>query len=223
MKNDFLYKVSLRVGPSLVVFLASLLFASCRIKTHGQRYRTQLDDRDVPIIASFWHYSFFFVFYYLRKDAGVVMVSASKDGEYIDRIAKKFNFATVRGSRKKGGFKAIKSLIRYMREGRHSGIVADGSQGPPLVVQAGSIVLASRAGVPILPMVWSCSRYKRFGSWDGTALPMPFSRIDFFHGQPLDVPPKIKADEIEKYRVILETRLNDLYREAWALYGKNEH
>ena len=223
MRNDFLYRVSLRVGPSLVVFLASLLFASCRIKTHGQRYRDQLDARDVPLIASFWHYSFFFVFYYLRKDAGVVMVSASKDGEYIDRVAKKFNFATVRGSRKKGGFKAIKSLIRYMREGRHSGIVADGSQGPPLVVQAGSIVLASRAGVPILPMVWSCSRYKRFGSWDGTALPMPFSRIDFFHGQPLDIPPKIKADEIEKYRVILETRLNDLYREAWALYGKKEH
>ena len=223
MKDGFLYQVSLRVAPSLVVWIASVLFATCRIKTHGQEYRSQLDARDVPFIASFWHYTFFFVFYYLRKDHGVVMVSASRDGEYISRVARKFGFRTVRGSRKKGGLKAIKSLIRSMRDGRNSGIVADGSQGPPRVVQAGCIVLASRAGVPILPMLWSCDRYKRFGSWDGTALPRPFSQIDFFYGEPLDVPPKIKADEIEEYRVDLEERLNDLYGKAWALHGKSEH
>ncbi len=218
-----MYQVSLRVVPSLVVWLTSSLFMTCRLKTHGQKYRDQLDARNVPIVATFWHYTLFYTFYYLRKDHAVVMVSASKDGEYISRVAKKLGFATVRGSRKKGGMQAIKSLIRSMRDGSNAGIVADGSQGPPRVVQAGSIVLASRAGVPILPMLWSCDRYKRFGSWDGTALPMPFSKIDFFYGEPIDVPLKIKGDEIEKYRVILEKRLNDLYSKAWALHGKNEH
>jgi len=223
MKNGFLYQISLRIIPYIYVCITSLLFMTCRIKTHGQEYRSQLDSQNVPIIASFWHYTIFYVFYYLRKDSAVVMVSASKDGEYINRVAQKLGFATVRGSRKKGGMQAIKSLIRNMRAGRNAGIVADGSQGPPRIVQAGSIVLASRTAAPILPMVWSCDRYKRFGSWDGTALPLPFSKIDFFYGEPVIVPPKIKSEDFEQYRLLLEERLNDLYTKAWALQDKTEH
>jgi len=223
MKDGFWYRVSLGVVPFVFVWLTRFWFLTCHIKTHGQSYRDQINSRQVPAVATFWHYSFMFVFYYLRKDSAVVMVSASKDGEYISRVANKLGYETVRGSRKKGGMQAIKALIRHMRGGKNTGIVADGSQGPPRVVQAGSIVLASRACAPILPMVWSCNRYKRFGSWDGTVLPYPFSRIDFFYGEPLDVPPKIKSEEIEKYRLLLEQRLNGLYDEAWKLQGRTKH
>ena len=223
MKDGFWYRVSLSVVPFVFVWLTRIWFFTCRIKTHGQSYRDQINSRQVPVVATFWHYSFMFVFYYLRKDSAVAMVSASKDGEYISRVARKLGHETVRGSRKKGGMQAIKALIRHMRAGKNAAIVADGSQGPALVVQAGCIVLASRAGAPVLPMVWSCNRYKRFGSWDGTVLPYPFSRVDFFYGEPLDVPAKIKSEEIEKYRLILEQRLNDLYDEAWAFQGKKEH
>lgn len=223
MKDGLLYRVSLRVVPFVFVWLTRIWFATCRIRTHGQEYRDQVNAQGGPVVASFWHYTIFFIFYYMRKESGVAMVSASKDGEYISRVANKFGFETVRGSRKKGGMQAIKGLIRNMREGRNAAIVADGSQGPARVVQAGSIVLASRTGTPVLPMLWSCSRYKRFGSWDGTVLPYPFSRIDFFYGEPLEIPPKIKAEEVEKYRLILEKRLNDLYVKAWKQQGRTEH
>lgn len=223
MKNDFLYKVSLRLLPFLVIWLTRILFATCRITTHGQQFRDQITKRNVPYVAAFWHYTFMFIFYCLRGESGVVMVSGSKDGEYISRLAQKLGYETVRGSKKKGGMLAIKGLIRHVRKGENAGIVADGSQGPPRIVQAGCIVLASLTGSPVLPMLWSCNRYKRFGSWDGTAIPLPFSRIDFFYGEPLDVPSKLKADEIEEYRVVLENRLNDLYTEAWAIQGKKEH
>ena len=73
------------------------------------------------------------------------------------------------------------------------------------------------------PMGWSCSRYIRFRSWDNTAIPYPFSKVDFFYGEPLQVPPKIKTEAIEEYRVILEDRLNALYKESWALHGKSQH
>ncbi len=223
MKDGLLYRVSLRVVPFVFVWLTRIWFATCRIRTHGQEYRDQVNAQGGPVVASFWHYTIFFIFYYMRKESGVAMVSASKDGEYISRVANKFGFETVRGSRKKGGMQAIKGLIRNMREGRNAAIVADGSQGPARVVQAGSIVLASRTGTPVLPMLWSCSRYKRFGSWDGTVLPYPFSRIDFFYGEPLEVPPKIKAEEVNNYRLILEKRLNDLYAKAWKKQGRTEH
>ena len=223
MKEGFWYRFFLRVVPVVFLWLSVILFATCRIKVHGQKYWDQIEARQGPAIGSFWHYSIFFILYFMRKKNGVAMVSASRDGEFVNRIVRKMGYETVRGSRKKGGVQAIKGLIRHMREGKNAAIVADGSQGPERIVQAGCIVLASRAGAPILPMLWSCSRYKRFGSWDGTALPLPFSKIDFFYGEPLDVPPKIKSEEVEKYRMILENRLNDLYNEAWVLHGKTEH
>lgn len=223
MKGGFWYGVSLRVVPFIFVWLIRIWFATCRIRIHGQKYRDQINDSKGPAVATFWHYTIFFIFYFMRKESAVAMVSASKDGEYISRVANKMGFATVRGSRKKGGMQAIKGLIRYMREGRNAALVADGSQGPARVVQAGSIILSSHAEAPVLPMLWSCNRYKRFGSWDGTVLPYPFSRIDFFYGEPLVVPSKIKSEEVEKYRLILEKRLNDLYDKAWKQQGRTEH
>ncbi|MEN8198881.1 MAG: lysophospholipid acyltransferase family protein [Thermodesulfobacteriota bacterium] len=221
MKDGVLYRLSLRLLPVFFVGLTRIWFATCRVKTHGREYLEQV--RQGPAVATFWHYTILFIFYYMRKESAVAMVSGSRDGEYISRIANRLGYETVRGSRKKGGLQAIKGLIRHMRQGRNAAIVADGSQGPARVVQAGCIVLASRTGAPVLPMLWSCNRYRRFGSWDGTALPMPFSRIDFFFAEPLTVPAKLGPEGVEKYRIILEKRLNMLYDEAWALQGKTKH
>lgn len=221
MKGSFFYRLSLQVLPLLFVWLTRIWFSTCRVRTHNKHYWEQT--RTSPMVASFYHYTILFIFYYLRHESGVAMVSASRDGEYISRVANRLGVETVRGSRKKGGMQAIKSLIRSVREGKKAAIVADGSQGPAQVVQAGCIVLASHTGVPVLPMLWSCNRYKRFNSWDGTVLPMPFSRIDFFFGEPLIVPPRVNSEEVEKYRLILEDRLNDLYEKAWDLQGKTEH
>ena len=153
----------------------------------------------------------------------MVMVSSSRDGEYIARLAHHFRFSTVRGSSNRKGVQALKDLIKATRSGSNTAMVADGSQGPPRVAQPGSILLASRSGAPIVPMAWSASRYLAIRSWDRTAFPKPFARVDFFVGEPLAVPPEIKGDGIEEYRLLLEERLNRLYREAWELHGRGAH
>lgn len=223
MKEGFWYRCALRLVPVIYFWISVLLFSTCRVRVHGQKYWDRIEESAEPVVASVWHYTLFYVLYFMRKKGVVAMVSASRDGEFVNRIVRGMGYETVRGSRKKGGVQAIKSMIREVRSGKNAAIVADGSQGPARIVQAGCIVLASRAKVPILPMLWSCSRYKRFGSWDGTALPLPFSRIDYFFGEPLDVPAKLKSDGIEEYRLLLEQRLNMLYAEAWAIHGKKEH
>lgn len=223
MKDGFWYRLSLKGVSGLFFCLSVLLFSSCRIKIHGQNYWGQIEASKRPAIATFWHYSIFFILYFMRKKKGVAMVSASRDGEYVNRIVRDLGYETVRGSRSRGGVQALKGMIRHIRQGRNAAIVADGSQGPARVVQAGSIVLASKTGAPILPMLWSCSRHLRFGSWDGTAIPLPFTRIDFFYGRPLEVPEKIKSPEVERYRLLLEERLNVLYVKAWGLQGRQGH
>lgn len=223
MKDGLLYNLSLHAVPFFFVWLIRIWFGTCRVTIHGQEHMDRLKAKKAPVIGSFWHYGVLYILYFFRGESGVAMVSASRDGEYVSRIVEKLGNQTVRGSRKKGGMQAIIKLIRAVREGHNAILVADGSQGPARVAQAGSLMLASHTGAPVLPMAWSCSRYKRFGSWDGTALPLPFSRIDFFYGAPMQVPPDLKGDDLEKYRLELEKRLNMLYAQAWTLHGKVEH
>jgi hypothetical protein len=223
VKNGLLNKLLVRVLPFLVSWLLRLLFATCRVKEHGTAYREEAESYQKAIIAAFWHYSLVYVFYHLRKDPAAVLVSASEDGEYIARLAHHLNFLTVRGSSNRRGMRALRELISCLEEGTHVGIVADGSQGPARQAQAGAVLLASKTGSPILPIAWSASRSFIFDSWDRTAIPKPFSRIDFFYGKVIWVPAGIDSGGLEDYRYQFQEQLNKLYRQAWSLQDRQAH
>ena len=221
-KSSLLYNLSVTVLPFVISVILRLWFATCKVVEHGFENRRQVD-RGNSVIAVFWHYSLVYIFYHLRKDRAAVLVSASEDGEYIARLAHCLNFDTIRGSSNRRGLLALKEMLAYLDEGGNAGIVADGSQGPPQVAQAGTILLASKSGAPILPVAWSASRSFAFNSWDHTCIPKPFSRIDFFYGAPLFIPQGLERKEIEHYRQLLEQQMNELHRGAWALHGKKKH
>jgi lysophospholipid acyltransferase (LPLAT)-like uncharacterized protein len=207
----------------MFAWLMRLWFYSCRVTIHNQEHCFHAEEKDKTGIATFWHYSIIYVLYHMRKYSGTAMVSASRDGEYIARLAEKFGFDTVRGSRNNKGVEGLKAMLRAIRNGSNGAIVADGSQGPPRIVQAGAILLASRTGAPIIPMVCAASRYFTINSWDRTIIPKPFSSIDYYYGEPLFVPAKLKPEELEGYRLRLEERLNKIYGRAWQKYGKAAH
>ena len=213
----------LRVVPVTLALLMRLWFATCRVRVHNLDNFLDPKKTGKPVIASFWHYSIIYFFYFVRGNRVTAMVSASRDGEYIARLARQFGYTAARGSRNNKGVEGLKVLFRAIRSGDNCALVADGSQGPPRVAQPGAILLASRSGAPILPMVWSAERYFTIRSWDRTVIPKPFSRIDYFYGEPLFVPADLKSDGIEEYRLLLEQRLNALYAEAWGQYSKDEH
>lgn len=222
MKQNFVYKVSIRVVPFVISLILRLWFATCRVKEHGLEYRQEAEQKK-SVVAVFWHHCLVYVFYHLKNEQAAVLVSASEDGEYIARLAQCLDFITVRGSSNRGGLRALKRLLGYLDSGCHVGMVADGSQGPPLVAQAGSILLASKSGAPVLPIGWSASRSFCFNSWDHTCMPRPFSRIDFFYGKPLSIPQDLEREDIEKYRLRLEEEMNNLYRTAWSHFRKEIH
>ncbi len=152
------------------------------------------------------------------------MVSASKDAEYISRLLNNMGFVTVRGSRGKGGLKAIQQMGTVMKnERKNAAIIADGSQGPPRQAQAGAVFLASKTNTPILPLAWSAKNFKAVRSWDRTMLPLPFSKMVLCYGKPIHVPEKLKAADLEHYRLELEKSLNDLYTQAWGYFERQDH
>jgi lysophospholipid acyltransferase (LPLAT)-like uncharacterized protein len=174
-------------------------------------------------IAAFWHYSFLFLFHYFRGFHAAAMVSASKDGEYIARLAQLLGHVPVRGSSNRGGVKALREMIEQLRQGHNGAIVADGSQGPARKAQAGCILMASKTGKPIFPVAWAADRVLIFKSWDRTAVPLPFATIVVHHGEPIPVPPSVNAEQVEAYRLELEQSLNRLYAAAWQEVGRGAH
>ncbi|OIP47091.1 MAG: hypothetical protein COZ12_01520 [Deltaproteobacteria bacterium CG_4_10_14_3_um_filter_60_8] len=209
------------VVPPLYRLVSWLLFNSCRVEKVG--LEKLHPNGDAHCIMAFWHYSVFYTLHLCRGMSAVAMVSGSTDGEYVARLLHALGIATVRGSRGKGGLAALKKMAAAMAQGRSGAIVADGSQGPPLIVQAGAILLASRTGQAIVPIAWSANRYFTFNSWDRTILPRPFARLFLICGAPMRVPAELRKDDIERYRLQLEERLLAIYRQAWERFGREGH
>lgn len=223
--KNFWYQLSLRLGPHLFRLITRLLFATCRVEHNYIENINRCEGHAKPFIAAFWHYSIIYIVgcSKARGRKWVAMVSASKDGEYIARILKVMGCEVVRGSRSKGGLGALKDMLFSLAKGLDAAIVADGSKGPARTVQAGVIMLSSKSGSPILPVAWAADRYIAFRSWDRTVLPKPFARISIWYGEPMQVPSDVKREELERYRLELEKRLNSLYISAWARFGKKGH
>ena len=220
---DFWYKCSLAVAPPVVATLLRGWFATCRLRVRGRERMEEAVREHGAAIAAFWHYSFLYFFYHLRAYSAAVMVSSSRDGEYIARLAERFHHQPVRGSSNQRGFRALREMVELMRRGSNAGIVADGSQGPARRAQSGAILMASKSGRPILPMAWAADRYIAVNSWDRTLIPKPFATIVLHHGEPLFVPTPVSHAEVEVFRQELEARLNALYDEVWGEFGLPAH
>lgn len=223
MTEGVLNSLLLRVVPRCLAVIMRVWFFTCRVRLHNPENFLDPKKTGQPVVASFWHYSIVYFLYSQRGNAATAMVSSSRDGEYLARLAEEFGFDTARGSRNNKGVEALKNMLRAVRGGNSGAIVADGSQGPPRIAQPGAILLASRTGAPVLPMLWAASRYFTVRSWDRTVVPKPFARIDFYYGEPIQVPAQLKAEGIEEYRLLLEHRLNELYDRAWSQYNKAGH
>ncbi|MCW5201269.1 lysophospholipid acyltransferase family protein [Desulfobulbus sp. F4] len=223
MKNlsRLFYNTSIAVIPRFYVTLSSLWFSSCCLEVRDQENLDKVLAHGAGVVP-FWHYSVFYMLYHLRQYPGVAMISASKDGEYIARVAHLLNFETVRGSSNRFGVRALKGMVDHVKQGKNAGIVADGSQGPPLKVQPGAVLLASKSGSPIMPIVWAVTRYKAFNSWDRTVIPLPFSSIILQYGELIWVEPELTSDLVENYRLQLEKAMNRMYQELWREVGRRD-
>lgn len=152
-------------------------------------------------VYAFWHCKQAFLLYAYRGRKLSILVSMSKDGEYIARVIKRAGMTTVRGSSSRGGMKALLGLIAKTREGYSPVFTPDGPRGPAKTVQQGVIYLAKKTGLPVVPVSCATSRQIVFKSWDRFELPLPFSRTSVVEGEPLvigaDDSPEQSAERIK--------------------------
>jgi len=193
----------LEILPPVAAALVKLALHTCSIiHIEGKDYS------ETALYAT-WHQRMSFFARYLANKHLIIMISSSRDGEYGARMAKYLGFGYVRGSSTRGGIKALKSMIDYLKKGRSVGILADGPLGPPRIAKLGPILIARESGVPIVPIVWGCNRFWTLNSWDRYLIPRPFSKIVIRYGEPIFVPFDTKLPEnLEFYKKRLQDILN---------------
>jgi lysophospholipid acyltransferase (LPLAT)-like uncharacterized protein len=201
----------------LIRLLFALLFLTCRVTVKEQEvietYRKNHPGKG--LLYASWHRGLSFFIYYFRFQKGVVMASASKDGELAAQTAKRHGWIVVRGSSSYRGSEALREMVPYVKKGYRAGLVVDAPRGPAHVSKIGIVIASRLSGVPIVPLMWSADRYWRLKSWDRTIIPKPFSRIVLLYGNNLiEVPGKASREECEAYRQQLDETLNSLMEQT---------
>lgn len=184
---------------------------------------------DMPVIIAFWHGQHFMMpFLKLKQYSAKVLISRHRDGEFNAIAAERLNVGTVRGSgdhgtefHRKGGVGAFKMMLRTLEEKINMALTAD---VPKIARKAGLgiIMLARESGRPILPVAIATSRFKRLNNWDRTVIHLPFGRGVIAAGEILWVPPDADGETMQRLRVQLEERLNEVTSRAYRLVGRDE-
>jgi lysophospholipid acyltransferase (LPLAT)-like uncharacterized protein len=183
----------------------------------GATWRVQQIAVDEPLarggtlIGAFWHRALFPAAWRFRDLGAVIPVSRSRDGDRIVAVLDRLGFGpSPRGSSSRGGAAALAGAIRSAREGRSIGVLCDGPRGPARRCKPGVLAIARATGLPLHPVAVAAHPALRFPSWDRTILPLPFARVVFAAGDPIEVPPETTAEELEALRERLERELERL-------------
>jgi lysophospholipid acyltransferase (LPLAT)-like uncharacterized protein len=161
-----------------------------------------------PLLWAFWHNRLFVMPYMFERffagRAGAALASASKDGEIIAAVMKRFGIRPIRGSSSRRGGAALVEMRRAINDGNIMALTPDGPRGPRYHVNPGLIKLAQVAGGTVLPIHVAYSACWRLKSWDGFMIPKPFARIEITFDRLHPVAATSSDEAFEQERVQFE-------------------
>ena len=173
---------------------------------------------DVPVVPCGWHQRIIISALFLRSliPRGLrlgFLISPSREGEFISRVALAHEALTIRGSSSRTGREAMVALVRAVRSERISPTMyGDGPRGPAGVFKPGAAILARRTGAPLFLVGCAASRYWQLGSWDKGRIPKPFARITIAVGEPWPIGELEDAQHADRISEEIGHRLDELDR-----------
>ena len=156
--SPFVKWLKLSVLPPVAAALMRGVARSMRYETRGHEAVDALYREGHHAILAFWHGQQLMMLFGYRGTGTHALISQHGDGEIIARIVARFGHKAVRGSSTRGGAGALRALIKLGRSGQDVAVTPDGPKGPRQVVKLGVIQMAKASGLPIVPMVFACSK-----------------------------------------------------------------
>lgn len=218
-------KIKLR-HPLLIRWVALVMGFVSRVWLGTLRYRFVYDDPSLApenmgragrhVVYLFWHEMLLLPAYTHARRRIAVLISQHADGELIAQIIRMLGGRSVRGSTNKKGLTAVRGLMRRGRVG-HLAITPDGPRGPRRQVQPGAVYVASRTGMPLVPVGCAFADCWRNRNWDRMALPKPGTLGQCVVGRAIEVPSDLDRDGLEEYRQIVQAAMDEVQARAEEL------
>ena len=193
------YRVMFFVTKYLSYIIVSFLGRTLSYKIEG-------NPPSKKVIYAFWHRNIAPLMYYHRNRDIAILISPSKDGEFIAGPAQLFGFKTVRGSSSKKNTTALREMVRVSQESSIA-ITPDGPKGPAKIPKGGVLYLAYLTKLPIVGVNVSLDKAWIYNTWDKLRIPKPMAEVKISYTEPINVETK---DEIEsKMRDLIELMNED--------------
>ena len=216
--------VTLLIGFILNMVIRFIGFTSKIVSEKGKENLKPFEKNQAPVIFAMWHNRPFYLMYYhvntLRNKLQipqVVLVSESRDGQFIANNLKMWGVKSVRGSSTRGAKKALKEMFGFLRKKVSVVVTPDGPLGPAYEFKLGVLGLSQLSSAPIVPITWYADKYWALGTWDKFMIPKPFSRIAVQIGEPIYIDKKIKDEALlEEKRLEVQKKMMDLIEAAKA-------
>lgn len=222
---SFLKTFIKRLGKSIAVhhilsvfgymYLQGVVYTS-RWKIIGKEHAS-FWEQGQPALIAVWHERLLLAGHPCLKRPLTILASAHRDGQVIATFLKRLKFGIIEGSTGRGGERALRLMLKHLRQNKPLMIATDGPRGPRHRVQPGIIGLARLTGVPIVPIAWSVRNVKRLKTWDRLMVPLPFNHGVIEWGQPFIVH-KNEEDQVSLDR--LQKRMIDLAQRVDAHWGE---
>lgn len=219
--NGHFFALKIFITSFAASILLRLLHSSLRWKVVGLEGSEQYWACKEPRIIVFWHDRQLLMpwLYRIARKKGLskpmtVLNSQHRDGRIMARLQKFLGIDSIAGSSSRRGREAIFDLIKALKGGSHIAMTPDGPKGPPYELKEGIIRIAQRSGAAIYPTAFSSDKKWNAHSWDRMIFPKPFSRAVFVMGKPILIPPRVTAEELHNYAILVQDALNDLTKKA---------
>lgn len=204
-------------AQSVVTFLAASYLRFVRLsgrwETRGWSHMQTLLDDGTPAILCFWHGRLIANIFGWQTDAPLYQLStAHRDGKLAGKTYQRLGVTPV-WLESQSPMEATRKLVKLLKAGGVCAITPDGPKGPRQRMQMSAIDIARMSGARLVPVTNSTNRAKVLGTWDEMIVPLPFGRGLFAVGEPIGVPRKASAEELEAIRQQMEDTLNAMTRD----------
>jgi lysophospholipid acyltransferase (LPLAT)-like uncharacterized protein len=204
-------RILFRLAPLLAQGVIGMLHRTQRSVVLEEENATRYWSAGRNIIIAFWHDQLLMMPKGYHGPGARILISASRDGEFIARTMHRYGFGTIRGSSTRGGKAAFREMVEQAREPFDLAITPDGPKGPRHEVKEGIVALARLTARPVVPLAFAASRGHRFASWDRFLLPYPAARTVFRYGEPVVWH---DGEESESYRLRVQAGMMENLRLA---------
>ena len=190
--------------------VAKIIFPLIRLWTVTWRFVGKLPTDDGCIMLT-WHEELFPVLKAGSHQDWIVIISASKDGDMLERLILPWGYRTIRGSASKHD-KAVAVLRDTIKLVKHNKLTigSDGPRGPRRKIKIGMLLAAQISGKPIYLVRIRGKGIRLEKAWDKLLIPYPFAKIQVLTEGPIHFPKDIDRDQLMALSEELNTRLNNL-------------